>query len=148
MFLWVASSLITCVMCQRGAGEFRSNIHIWWMDGHWQHGEVHQHSIPADFRLFMMTTSTRNIVCITGPLCGEFTDHQWIPLAKASDAALLMFYLMCTWTNSWVNNRDAIEMKHHHTHCDVTVICMSHPCPWYTAKVDIDVSCHNRVPET
>ena len=25
---------------------------------------------------------------ITGPLCGEFTSHRWIPLTKASDAEL------------------------------------------------------------
>ena len=25
-----------------------------------------------------------NIFCITGPLCGEFTGHWWIPLTKAS----------------------------------------------------------------
>ena len=27
----------------------------------------------------------------TGPLCGEFTGHRWIPLAKASDAGLWCF---------------------------------------------------------
>ena len=148
MILWVASSLITCVMCQGGAGEFSSNIYIWWMDGHWQHGEVYQHSIPADFRLVMMTTLTGNIFHITSPLCEEFTDHQWIPFTKASEAVLLMFSLMCTWTNSWVNNRDATDLKHYHTHCDVTVMCMSHSGRWFSAKVDIDVSCDKRVPET
>ena len=25
---------------------------------------------------------------VTGPLCGEFTGHRWIPLTKASDAEL------------------------------------------------------------
>ena len=28
---------------------------------------------------------------VTGPLCGEFTGHQWIPLTKASDAELWCF---------------------------------------------------------
>ena len=25
---------------------------------------------------------------VTGPLCGEFTGHRWIPLTKAGDAEL------------------------------------------------------------
>ena len=41
--------------------------------------------------LFMMTSSNGNIFCITGPLCGEFTSHWWIPLTKASDAELWCF---------------------------------------------------------
>ena len=36
----------------------------------------------------MMTSSNGSIFCITGPLCGEFTGHRWIPLTKASDAEL------------------------------------------------------------
>ena len=28
---------------------------------------------------------------VTGPLCGEFTGHRWIPLTKASYAELLCF---------------------------------------------------------
>ena len=28
---------------------------------------------------------------VTGPLCGEFTGHRWIPLTKASDAELGCF---------------------------------------------------------
>ena len=35
--------------------------------------------------LFMMTSSNGNIFRVTGPLCGEFTGHRWIPLTKASD---------------------------------------------------------------
>ena len=33
----------------------------------------------------MMTSSHGNIFRVTGPLCGEFTGHLWIPLTKASD---------------------------------------------------------------
>ena len=39
----------------------------------------------------MMTSSNGNIFCITGPLCGEFTGHRWIPLTKASDVELRCF---------------------------------------------------------
>ena len=33
-----------------------------------------------------MMTSNGNIFRVTGPLCGEFTGHRWIPDTKASDA--------------------------------------------------------------
>ena len=39
----------------------------------------------------MMTSSNGNIFRVTGPLCGEFSGHQWIPLTKASDAELWCF---------------------------------------------------------
>ena len=35
----------------------------------------------------MMTSPNGNIFPVTGPLCGEFTGHQWIPLRKASDVS-------------------------------------------------------------
>ena len=39
----------------------------------------------------MMPSSNGNIFRVTGPLCGEFTGHQWIPRTKASDAELWCF---------------------------------------------------------
>ena len=41
--------------------------------------------------LDMMTSSNGNIFRVTGPLCGEFTCHQWIPNTKASDTELWCF---------------------------------------------------------
>ena len=38
-----------------------------------------------------MTSSNGNIFRVTGPLCGEFTDHRWISLTKASDEELWCF---------------------------------------------------------
>ena len=41
----------------------------------------------------------------------------------------LIFSLICTWTTDWVNDRDAGDLRCHHTHYDVTV--MTHkfdPC--------------------
>ena len=34
----------------------------------------------------------------------------------------LMFSLICAWINGWVNNREAGDLRRHHTHCDVTVM--------------------------
>ena len=39
----------------------------------------------------MMTSSNGNIFRVAGPLCGEFTEHWWIPLRKATDAELWCF---------------------------------------------------------
>ena len=36
----------------------------------------------------MMTSSNGNIFPVTGPLCGEFIGHRWIPRTMASDAEL------------------------------------------------------------
>ena len=41
--------------------------------------------------LHMMTSSNGNILRVTGPLCGKFTGHRWIPHTKASDAELWCF---------------------------------------------------------
>ena len=39
----------------------------------------------------MMTSSNEDIFRVTGPVCGKFTGHQWIPRTKASDAELWCF---------------------------------------------------------
>ena len=49
---------------------------------------------PANNKdIAMMTSSNGNIFRVTGPLCGEFTGHWWIPLTKlkANDAELWCF---------------------------------------------------------
>ena len=58
----------------------------------------------------------KNIFRVTGPLRGEIAGQkgQW--------RGALMFSLICAWTNSWVNNRDAGDLRRHRTHYDVIVI--------------------------
>ena len=63
----------------------------------------------------MMTSSDGNIFRITGPVCREFTSHRWIHLTKASD-----FLFICAWTNGWVNNQNADDLRHYRAHYDVT----------------------------
>ena len=36
----------------------------------------------------MMTSSNCNIFRVTGPFCGEFTGHQWIPRTESSDVSV------------------------------------------------------------
>ena len=69
--------------------------------------------------LFMMTSSNGNIFRVTGPLCGEITGHQWIPLTKASDVELWCFLWFAL---DWVNNREAGALRCHRTHYDINVM--------------------------
>ena len=72
-------------------------LELWSKDG------KHPNNMPLDwwhkqpvtmvhilFYIFLgtliMTSSSGNIFRVTGPLCGEYTGHRWIPLTKASDA--------------------------------------------------------------
>ena len=40
----------------------------------------------------MMTSSNGNIFRVTGPLCGEFTGHRWIPSTKAVTQSFDFFF--------------------------------------------------------
>ena len=81
-------------------------------------------------RYIMMTSSNRNIFRVTGPLCGEFTGHRWIPLTKASDAELWCFLWPASRVNGWVNNREAGDLGHHRAHYDVIVMYQ-----WHSARL-------------
>ena len=57
------------------------------------------------FYVSMMTSSNGNIFRVTGHLCGT-----------------LMFILICAWTNGWVNNREAGDLRRYRGHYDVIVM--------------------------
>ena len=38
----------------------------------------------------------------------------------------LMFSLICAWTNSWAINGDTGDLRRHHAHNDVIVMCSAH----------------------
>ena len=69
----------------------------------------------------MVTSSNENIFCVTGPLCGEFTDHRWIP-HKVQWRGALILSLIYAWINDWVNNREAGDLRRHRAYHDVTVM--------------------------
>ena len=70
----------------------------------------------------MMTSSNGNIFRTTGPLCGEFAGHRWIPYTKASDAEFWCFLWSAPWINCWVNNRKADNLRRQYAHYDITVM--------------------------
>ena len=43
-------------------------------------------------------------------------------LHKGQWRGALMFSLICTWTNGWVNNQDAGDLRRHRAHYDVIVM--------------------------
>ena len=90
------------------------------------------HSTQNIIRQHMMTSSNGNIFRDTGHLCGEFTDHQWIPAHKGQWRGILIFSLICAWINGWVNNGEAGDLRRHMAHYDTTV--MNSVYRWYPAK--------------
>ena len=62
---------------------------------------------------FLMTSSNENIFCITGPLCGELTGHQWIPLMKASHKSIFLDWLISPWTKWQPFCRQHIQLHFH-----------------------------------
>ena len=57
---------------------------------------------------------------------------HWSPVNsphKGQRRGALMFPLICTWINGWVNNREAGDLRRHRAHYDVTIMqraCMSY----------------------
>ena len=57
---------------------------------------------------------------VTVLLCGEFTGSLVNYPHKGQWRGALMFFIICAWTNGWVNNRDAGYMRRHRANNDVT----------------------------
>ena len=83
--------------------------------------DVGRKSTSCDF----MMSSYENIFRVTGPLCGEFTGHRWIPHTKASDAELWCFLWSALWIKGWVNNCEAGDLGRHCAQYDVIVKLLS-----------------------
>ena len=67
--------------CQYEQNQLHNCVHIAW----------NLQALHCPRTNHMMTSSNGNIFRVTGPLCGEFTDHRCIPLREASDAELWCF---------------------------------------------------------
>ena len=87
----------------------------------------------------LMTSSNRNIFRVTGPFCGEFTGE--FPSQRSLTRGLHVS-LIRAWTNSWINNRDAGDLRRHRAHYDVTVM-INHPGPYISKSRDnVSLKCH------
>ena len=50
---------------------------------------------------------------ITGPLCGESTGHQWIPVISDQRFGDFMFHLLLAGTNCWTNTWFNVDFRCH-----------------------------------
>ena len=67
----------------------------------------------------METLSALLALCAgNSPVSGEFPAQR--PVTRSFDVSLI-----CVWMNIWVNNREAGDLRRHHSHYDVTL--MEHP---------------------
>ena len=55
-------------------------------------------------------------------------------LHKGQWCGALMFSLICSWMNGWVNNGEAGDLRRHRVHYDVTVMCITH---WPLGAVNV-----------
>ena len=55
-------------------------------------------------------------LCKGNPLVESPHKGQW--------CKYLIYSLICAWTNGWANNQDASDLRRHHAHYDVTVMCV------------------------
>ena len=89
---------------------------------------MEEHSSPTSiFPVFMMTSSNGNMFRVTGFVRGI---HRWLrgihrspvnsPHTDQRRGALMC--LICAWTNGWVNNQDAGDLRRHRAHYDVIVM--------------------------
>ena len=87
-----------------------------------------QHASIFMLKLFYMMTSSNGNISALLTLCGGI--HRWPVNSphKGQWRGALMFSLICTWINGWVNNREAGDLRHHRTlwrHCNEKALKLS-----------------------
>ena len=70
-------------------------------------------------------------------LCMEFTVNS---PHKSRWSGALMSYLICAWTNSWGNSRDACDLRRNRAHYDVTVMIWYFPAGYWISYTYIKVA--------
>ena len=73
-----------------------------------------------------MTSSYGHIFRVTEPFVRGIHRSPVNSLHKGQWRGTLVFSLICAWTNGWVNNRDAGDLRRHRAHYDVIVIQVPH----------------------
>ena len=74
----------------------------------------------------MTKSSNGNVFPVTGHLCGEFTDHRWIPSQRPVTLNFDVFFEMRL--NKWLSNdREAGDLRRLHPHYDVTTMGLDWP---------------------
>ena len=90
VWLYWEPAVCGCSQIKYQVGDFRFHelcemfISLNYFSGLWDFWQI-------NCKAYMMTSSNGNIFQVTGPLCGEFTGHRWVPHTKASDVELWCF---------------------------------------------------------
>ena len=77
-------------------------------------------STPVSRVRIMMTSSNGNIFRVTGHLCGRFPVNS---PHKGQWRGALIFSLICTWINGWLNNFEAGDLRRKPAHYGIIVMC-------------------------
>ena len=85
----------------------------------WDPSGADRTQVGPPIGLIMITSSNENFFRVTDHLCGEFPVNS---LHKGQWRGALMFSLICVWINSWVNNREAGDLRRHRGHYGPTVM--------------------------
>ena len=73
-------------------------------------------------------------ICVTRPQWFNI----WIPVLHHQWRGALMFSLICSRINGWVNNREAGDLRRHHAHYDVIVMkYQSFITQWFSWRIII-----------
>ena len=84
-----------------------------------------------NFCYFLFSWWRHRLETCSASLAFVWGIHRWLRVIHRSPVnsphtdqwrGALMFSLNCFWTNGWVNNQDAGDLRRHHTHYDVTVM--------------------------
>ena len=94
---WNENVLIDDIFITSCTGNFHSKFTLTIAKSH-THVHTHLTLYVDDNRRCkcMMYVIKWKLFRVTGPLCGEFTGHRWIPLTKAGDAELWCFLWSAT----------------------------------------------------
>ena len=84
--LWSVYSMVSCFKSFNQIC-WKQNVNTYLLDIF----QIIENHIHAGKEQTVMTSSNGSIFRVPGPLCGEFTGLQWIPLTKANDAELWCF---------------------------------------------------------
>ena len=80
-----------------------------------KHISTGEHSLHISCRIIGVCTGNSPVTAGKSPVTCEFPSHrQW--------RGVLMFSLIYAWTNGWVNNQDADDLRRHRAHYDVTAM--------------------------
>ena len=81
-----------------------------------------QHECQTNVALFHDDVIIWNIFRVTGPFVRGIHRSPANPLHKGQWSEALMFSLICTWTNGWVNDQGAGDLRRHRAHYNVTIM--------------------------